>query len=90
MALTKKDIEKLKDVFATKDDLKGFATKDDLKNFATKDDLSRINENIDWLIGAFRKMQEDLTVRFSQYRRHDDQLENHELRIKKIEEKIPA
>ena len=37
--LTDKDIQKLKTVFATKDDFKGFATKDDLKDFATKDDL---------------------------------------------------
>jgi len=31
--------EKLKTIFATKDDLKRFATKDDLKNYPTKDDL---------------------------------------------------
>ena len=41
MSLTLDDIEKLKKVFATKDDLKIFATKDDLKRFATKDDLIR-------------------------------------------------
>src|SRR3989344_965676 len=39
MAITDTDIKKLKTIFATKDDLKGFATKDDLKGFATKDDL---------------------------------------------------
>jgi len=39
MAITDTDIKKLKTIFATKDDLKGFATKDDLKRFATKDDL---------------------------------------------------
>lgn len=38
--ITDRDIEKLKAVFATKDDLNRFATKDDLKNFATKDDLT--------------------------------------------------
>jgi hypothetical protein len=37
--ITDADVEKLKDTFATKDDLKAFATKDDLKAFATKDDL---------------------------------------------------
>ena len=37
--ITDKDVKKLKEVFATKDDLKTFATKDDLKTFATKDDL---------------------------------------------------
>jgi len=47
--ITDKDIEKLKKVFATKDDLIGmekrfdkkFATKDDLKRFATKKDLKK-------------------------------------------------
>ena len=37
--ITDKDIQKLKTVFATKEDLNSFSTKDDLKNFATKDDL---------------------------------------------------
>lgn len=39
--ITDKDIQKLKSVFATKDDLGKFATKDDLKKFATKDDLKK-------------------------------------------------
>ena len=39
MAITKKDIELLKEVFATKADIKVFATKADLKVFATKSDL---------------------------------------------------
>lgn len=37
--ITDKDIEKLKTVFATKDDLKSFASKADLQSFATKADL---------------------------------------------------
>src|SRR3990167_4254806 len=37
--LNQADIDLLRGIFATKDDLKGFATKDDLKGFATKDDL---------------------------------------------------
>ena len=37
--ITDADITKLKGVFATKEDLKGFATKEDLKRFATKEDL---------------------------------------------------
>lgn len=42
MPLSEKDITKLKEVVATKDDLKAFATKEDLKNFATKDDLRNL------------------------------------------------
>ena len=41
MAITDKDVTKLKEVFATKEDLKRFATKEYLKRFATKDDLQQ-------------------------------------------------
>ena len=37
--LTSSDIQKLKEVFATKQDFERFATKEDLKGFATKKDL---------------------------------------------------
>ncbi|MHB8710543.1 MAG: hypothetical protein ACYC6X_03280 [Minisyncoccota bacterium] len=39
--ITDTDITKLKGIFATKKDLKGFATKKDLNRFATKEDLKR-------------------------------------------------
>ena len=39
--ITDNDIKKLKTVFLTKDEAKGFSTKNDLKKFATKDDLKR-------------------------------------------------
>ena len=37
--ITDKDIQKLSEVFATKEDLKGLATKDYLKSLATKEEL---------------------------------------------------
>ena len=37
--ITDKDVQKLSEAFATKEDLKGLATKDDLKSLATKEDL---------------------------------------------------
>lgn len=37
--ITDQDVKKLKQTFATKEDLKDMATKDDLKAFVTKDDL---------------------------------------------------
>lgn len=83
MALTKKDIEKLSNVFATKEELNRLT-----KKFATKADFLQIKESLDWLVGAVSTIKEELTVRFSQYRRHDDQIENHEQRIKKVEEKV--
>lgn len=110
MALTKKDIEKLSEIFATKKDFERllndfgglrndfgrlpevFATKEDLKRFATKEEMNarfdRVNTTLDWLVGAFRDFKDELTVRYGQVRQHNDQLENHEIRIKKIEEKV--
>lgn len=45
--LTTTDIKKLKEVFATKSDIKNSATKSDLKNFATKDDLKNLDLKMD-------------------------------------------
>lgn len=49
--ITDKDIEKLKEAFATKDDLKEI--KDDLKAFATKDDFKELKLD---LISAMEKV----------------------------------
>lgn len=51
--LDEKDIKKLKEILATKEDLKDFATKDDLKNFATKDDFKDLK-------GDFKNLKLDL------------------------------
>jgi len=42
MTLTNRDINKLKEVFATKEDFKNVLTKEDAKAFATKDDLKNL------------------------------------------------
>lgn len=39
--ITNKDIEKLKETFATKEDLEQFATKEDLEQFATKKEMNK-------------------------------------------------
>ena len=38
----KQEIQEIKAVMVTKDDIKNMATKDDLKNFATKDDIKNM------------------------------------------------
>jgi hypothetical protein len=43
----KQEIKQLKEIFATKSDLKPFATKDDFKNFATKTDLKNFATKTD-------------------------------------------
>ena len=47
MVLTNTDIQKLKEVFATKTDLDRFATKEDLDRLATKEDLKRFTTTED-------------------------------------------
>jgi hypothetical protein len=49
--ITDADINKMKKVFATKDDLKKFVTKDESKKFATKEDLLNVSTE---LIRSFR------------------------------------
>ena len=44
--ITDTDIQKLKQVFVTKEDLKHFATKKDLERFATKDDITDIKKEL--------------------------------------------
>jgi hypothetical protein len=96
--ITDADIQKLKKVFATKDDLLGmekrfnkkFATKDDLKAYATKEDLLRLKGD---LLGEMSKLRhgilEDLEIFF-----HDQIMpifENHDHRITRLEKhtKLP-
>lgn len=57
--LTNEDIEKLKSVFATKDDLNRFATKDDL-NFVVKDLVQFIGEVHDKLNNKIDKLDKKI------------------------------
>jgi predicted nucleic acid-binding Zn-ribbon protein len=90
---TKEDLNKLAlDLAATKSDLKSLAGEvkilsEKVKNLTaevkdlTAEMHARFNEvtnTLDWLVKAIKDMKEDLTIRFAQYRRHDEQLEDHE------------
>ncbi|MBN2057600.1 MAG: hypothetical protein JW782_02235 [Candidatus Saganbacteria bacterium] len=59
MAITDKDVNKLKEVFATKEDLKNFATKQDLEKlkdvFATKEEFRELK-------GEVTRLQGDVSV----------------------------
>lgn len=83
MAITKKDIEKLSEVFATKEDLKGFATKEDLASL--KNEMLTGQDKI-------MKKLEDISIEqkmaYSQSRRQEEKTDNHEIRIKILEEKV--
>jgi len=55
MLFSDDQIQQLKDVFATKDDLKSFATKDDLKKSLApiKRDIKSIKKDLNWVIGKY-------------------------------------
>lgn len=92
--LTQQDINKLKKIFATKEDLKKFATKEDLKKFATKEDLKKfatkedlagiVDELLELLMPHFNKMDELI----DEIRSHRVVLGDHEKRIEKLKEKV--
>ena len=89
MVLTNKDIEKLSGVFVTKgefkNELSGLATKEELKSF--KNDILNGQDRI-------MKKLEDMSIEqkmaYSQDKRQDEKIENHEKRIIKLEEKVLA
>ena len=89
MAITKKDVEKLSEVFATKEDLSKFEARIDQK-FATKEefkqvanDLSRFRNEVTISHDKIFKKLEDMTIEMN--RRQEDQLENHEKRLVVLE-----
>lgn len=74
--LTQQDINKLKKIFATKEDLKKFATKEDFAGIA--------DELLELLMPHFNKMDELIDEIHS----HRVVLGDHEKRIEKLEEKV--
>lgn len=66
MVITDKDIQKLKSVFATKDDLKNFSTKNESKKFATKNDLKRFATKEDLKRFATKEDLDKLEIRTGQ------------------------
>lgn len=96
--LTDDDINKLKKIFATKEDLKNFATKDDLKQFATKKDLDKrtdviskeIAQLVDVMNSLIQPMCDKLDDALHELKTNRIILGNHEERIQKIEHKYSS
>ena len=82
MSITNKDVEKLSGIFATKDDLNNFR----------EEILIKVNDSIsnsqDKIIKKLEDMSIEQKMAFSQYRRQEEKLENHESRIKVLEDKV--
>lgn len=85
--LTKKDLEKLKEIFATKDDLKAMEDRQDQK-FATKEDIVNLKENIISFKDAILKEIGDLRDEVTIIGGSRDMIEDHDIRIEKIEKHL--
>jgi len=92
---TKASKEDLKN-YATKDDLKNLATKADLKIeigevekrlSRTESKVDRILEIVDGLAGQFDDYKKEKAAAEHTFTRHEGRLDNHEMRIKALEEK---
>lgn len=89
MAITNKDIdkitEKMREIFATKDDL--FKVEAKLEKFATKDDHREVMTTLDKVMDELVKAREDRTLAIGKDREQDRRLDGLETRTLKIEAK---
>ncbi|MBI5400023.1 hypothetical protein HZB07_05380 [Candidatus Saganbacteria bacterium] len=98
MAITDKDITKLKTVFATKEDLKNFATKEDLAQFKNemRGEMKQLREEskqhkddvlnkLDGVMDELVKAREDRTLAVGKDREQDRRLDGVESRLTKVE-----
>ncbi|PIY72312.1 hypothetical protein COY87_01630 [Candidatus Roizmanbacteria bacterium CG_4_10_14_0_8_um_filter_33_9] len=78
--ITDKDIEKMKVIFATKEDLKTFASKADLKRFPTKDALQALDEKMGRgfveIINFVGAIKDDIKKELNDFRGEVNELRN--------------
>jgi len=88
--LTKNDLLEME--ARIRKELQKKADKDDLKRFATKDDLNQLREELvvikDEVVGELKAMREEFEVHAFSHSRLDDEIDDHEKRIKALETKI--
>mgnify|MGYP001619617854 CR=1 FL=1 len=100
--LTDADITKLKKVFVTKKEFREEIDKSNkyteklfLSLVQSVDNLSkelsefkeRTNKTLDWLVGAFKKFDEEHTILTLRYSTIGKTIDNHEIRITTLEKK---
>ncbi|OGK18672.1 hypothetical protein A3G67_02270 [Candidatus Roizmanbacteria bacterium RIFCSPLOWO2_12_FULL_40_12] len=98
--LTKTDFTNLRNEFATKKDLKKFVTNTEFRYEINRldkriDDFHKefvefkdtVLQTLDWLVGAFKDFKDELQILTSRYPDIHDRLDNHEIRITKLEKK---
>ncbi len=73
--LTKNDLTKLQDIFVTRDEF--------------QDGIAELRSDFfgkfDEVIGEIRAMREEMAAMFYRQQQHTDQIENHEVRLTKLE-----
>jgi hypothetical protein len=83
MAITNKDIDKLKEVFATKEDLTRFATKEEAKK-----QHDEVMKTLDQLMKEKETAREDRILAKAKDRDQDRDIEDLKGRVRKIEDKV--
>jgi len=91
--ITQTDIQKLKEVFLTKEDLrselrnelKKYATKEDMETLATKRDIQNIADQV---VDFVSIVAENVQTSIDELKNHKDTLEHHERRINELEDKV--
>ena len=83
MAITNKDIDKLKEVFATKEDLKAFATKDELNDFRRE-----VTGTLDKVMNELIKAREDRALAIGKDRDQGRRIDGLEARMGKVEARV--
>ena len=100
--ITDEDITKLKQIFVTKQELKleidrannyteklFMALTKDLSDFKNemREFRDRTNKTLDWLVGAFKKFDEEHSILTARYSTIGKTIDNHETRITVLEKK---
>jgi len=96
MAITNKDIQKLKEVFATKEDLEKlktvFATKEDLKQFETREEAAKrhgeVMQSLDTLMKEKETAREDRQLATGKDREQDSEIGELKQRVTKVEQRV--
>lgn len=89
--LTKDYLDKRLDKVIKYIDLRFEAVDEKLKKLDTVDErLNRIMKQLDWLVGEYKKFDEEHMILTNKYTPLNEKLENHETRISSLEQKTTS
>ncbi|SCX77911.1 hypothetical protein [Alkaliphilus peptidifermentans] len=79
------EMQEMKQVMATKDDIKNMATKDDIKNMATKDDIKRLENN---MVKMENELKDDIRGLYDRYKQCVEGISGINYKLDKLTEKV--